>query len=356
MTVFSPEWFDLHQEKILRFANTRYGRWILRIHKDLPLSKKIVYLGDSFYTTYEGTTEEGTVLKTDFRSHNKFAKRLYYAFKPLWWTLHAFDMLIANPLRPAWNLGFDTTGDLFPSAGAVSPCDGFASRNSVDETFATIRGGAGNAASATVGSTGSAATTDTRLTASATTDQFQTLDRNIYNYTTSSIGAASTITAGTISFMGTLKANNIGTADYHVCAATPSTTGDVITTDYGTFGSTSFGSVAYASFTTAGSYTDITLNASGLSAISKTAISTFGARTSWDINNSFTGTWASNSTTTFRSNIADNAGTSADPKLVVTFTVPPSVAKYMSVTIATISKVDSVAKAAIEKINTVVVA
>jgi len=353
MTVFSKEWFELHQKPILRFANTRFGRWILRIHKALPSKERIVQMGPSHYTVYLGPKDGRERWRSDFRSHPKFAKRLYYAFRPLWWMFHGWDMGFANNFKPEWNLGFDTTGNLFPTAGAVDPCDGTVARESVDEDFATIRAGAGTSSSATVGS-GGGDTTDVRMQGSTTNDQFQRIDRNIYNFDTSVIGADKGVDTAVFSVEGTAKFNALGADNFHVCGATPNGTNTVIDSDYGQLASTAFGSVVYASFSTA-AYNDITLNSNGEANVAMEGKTSYGTRLGWDLNNSFGGTWASNSTTALRSFMADRAGTGNDPKLVVTFSAsgPANVSSYLGVAIANIDTVDATDKANITSIDSV---
>lgn len=89
-----------------------------------------------------------------------------------------------------------------------------------------------------------------------------------------------------------------------------------VVADFNDFGSTSYGTTTIASWsTTDGTYNNIALNATGIAAISKTVVTSFGARTLNDINNV---------TPTGRNQIpayqADEAGTSKDPKLVVEHT------------------------------------
>ncbi len=92
MIVFSKEWFEYHQKKLLWLANHKLGRWFLRIYKDCPKGKKIIKLLPNCYTW---DNQDGT-FSTDFRTHNKFAKRLYYGLKPLWYILHFWDWIIAD--------------------------------------------------------------------------------------------------------------------------------------------------------------------------------------------------------------------------------------------------------------------
>jgi hypothetical protein len=202
-----------------------------------------------------------------------------------------------------------------PVAGASSPCDGPVNRVSVDETFSTIRAGAGNQG----GLESTASDFCAALTASATSNQYANLRRSIFNFDTSAIGSTSTITSATFSVVGVAKANGLGSDDIHVCGATPSSTASIPAAAFAQIGSTSFGSIVYASWSTS-AYNDFTLNGSGLSNISKTGVSSFALRLSWDINNSFGGVWASGLSTSFNCSFADTTGTASDPKIVVTYT------------------------------------
>lgn len=201
-----------------------------------------------------------------------------------------------------------------PVAGSSSPVDGRVARSGggVNETFSTIRAGAGtlaldNEASGLIG-----------LDASATPSQYNGLNRLILCFDASSIPDDSTITAATLRVRGVFKTNGLGSADMHVVSATPASTSALVNSDYGNTGTVSFGSVSYASFSDS-AYNDISLNASGFTTISKTGITCFGLRTSWDQSGSFGGVWASLASTQLWISMADEAGTTQDPELVITY-------------------------------------
>jgi len=40
--VFSKEWFELHQDKLLKFANSWVGRRVFRLKSNLPKGEKLV--------------------------------------------------------------------------------------------------------------------------------------------------------------------------------------------------------------------------------------------------------------------------------------------------------------------------
>lgn len=308
--IFDKNWFLKYQRLLLRFANSFVGRYILCLKSsDVGNNKIIQILPNSI------TWNEGKHFKTEFRTHDKFSKRLFHAFKLIWYLFHRWD----QAWYPKFNLGFDTL-TTYPASGANSPVDGTVERSSVDESFATIRAGAGTAASDTGDDSGDYPA----LVSSTTSNQFQSMRRGIYLFDTSTLTSLAEISNATISVYGNAsntKNNQMGSEDWHWCASTPAANNTLATSDYGNLGTTSFGSITYASFT-GGQYNDTTLNASGLAAISKTSISKFGSRLSNDINGSFTGIWGSSLTDAFRPVFADHTGTSQDPKLVVTYIMP----------------------------------
>lgn len=316
MQVFGKQWFHKHQRVLRWFANTFIGRYVLRIHGNRSSvgENKIVLIEPNSITWIVDKRGGEIELKTEFRTHEKFGKRLFYTFKPFWYLIHGWDMIV-NQVIPKWNLGFDTLTS-YPSAGAASPADGVVGRNAVDETLATIRAGAG-----VYGNPTSSNIAIVLIQGSTTSDQFGNLRRVIAGFDTSSIDDAATISSVVLSFYGTGQANALGSDDIHICASTPAADDNIVAADFSQLASTSFGSMAYASWSTV-AYNDITLNANGISNVSKTGLSKFGARLGWDINNNFTGAWVSSAETRFNSYLADQAGTTNDPKLVVTHALP----------------------------------
>lgn len=251
----------------------------------------------------------------EYRTNDKVGKRLYSAFKPLWYAVHAWDTLFANHVQPTWNLGFDTLTE-YPVAGANSPVDGRVYRGPVNETFGTIRAGAGSTGDATVANDNAIF-----LLATTTSNQYQFLCRSGYTFDTSDLTSSATISSAVLSIYGSGKSNALGSPGLDIVAFTPAATNDIAAADYAQFGTTVYATKAYADFSTS-AYNDFTLDANGRANISKTGISKFGATLTWDTANSFTGAWASGAISTFQAYFADQTGTSNDPKLVVTYTLP----------------------------------
>ena len=193
--------------------------------------------------------------------------------------------------------------------------DGQINRDVTEESFATIRAGAGTSASP------SGAGLQSYIGAGTTQDLFIALLHSYLLFDTSSLGASAIISSAKITPHFYAKDNGLGSPDIHVASSNPASNTDLVSADFQNVGRTSFGSLTYASVTVA-AYNDITLNANGLANISLTGISKFSLQLSWDINNSYTGTWVSSGFSRISAYAADQTGTTQDPKLTVTYTVP----------------------------------
>lgn len=309
MQVFSKEWFEYRQAKLLWLVNTRLGRRLLRIHGNRSSvgKNKITKITPNSISWDD---------KTEFRTHDKFAKRLYYGLKPLWFVLHGWDTLLGNK----WSFGFDTLTQYPGSSGANNPVDGRTGRSGVDESRTVIISSAGNDTSYT-----DTANYLTQLTGSATTNQYSAAYLSIYLFDTSAIGDSDTVSAAVFSLWGAGKQSTLGSPDLHAAStgSGPAASTSLTNTDYdNAAGQTSYGSISYASFdATDSTYSDITLNGSGIAAVSKTGNTKISAQLSWFYN--ATGlTWSSGANSRFYAYYSDETGTSKDPKLVVTYGAP----------------------------------
>lgn len=315
--VFDKNFFLTHQKPLLWLANTSYGRDVLGLDSkgsDVGRSRILGIIPNAVFW------KEDETYKVEFRTHNKFGKRLYYEYLPLWKTIHAWDEQFANVYFPRLNLGFDTL-TAYPDANVESTSvDGRVGKSGVNQNFATIISGNGTFAA------DSDASTAFFLQAS-TSSNFQTYVRGIYLFDTSSLTSAATVSAATLSLcgnaasgdIGATKIGNLGTTPFHVCSSSPASNTALATGDYSSLGTTSFGEIAYASWSASSVYNDFTLNASGLAAISNTGITKFGTKLGWDIAGSFTGSYSNSAATGYAIFLADQTGTASDPKLVVTY-------------------------------------
>jgi hypothetical protein len=310
MDVFTKEWFLENQRYLLFFANTRYGRGVLGVENSSVGKNKIILIIPNAIAW----ENPDLTLSIEFRTHNKFAKRLFYSYRYLWEFIHWLDMRVANVYIPRLNLGFDTL-TAFPASGENSPVDGYVGQTSVSDTFANLRAGSGDDASATVDNT-----TVPRITASTTTDEFTWIYRAIYLFDTSAIGAGKTISSATLSIYGAgSKTNTLGGAPaFHVVASNPAANNTLANSDYATFSFTSFASKAFSSWDESG-YNDYSLNALGIASLNLTGISKFGVIFDWDLNDNFGGSWASGGDLKAPVFFADQIGTANDPKLVINY-------------------------------------
>jgi len=314
--VFSAEWFERHQGKLLWLLNhwltRRWFRWVLRIRRcDIGYVLPIVEIFPHAYTVFVRDWGDGK-FATDFRTHNKYAKRLYYAFKSIWVALHSWDELIGEKSQLAF--GFATLTAFPDASSGATTVDGEVKVTGADQTLTAIRAAAGTAVDQTsdINSVG-------LLKASTTLNQFAELWRSIFTFDTSLIGASSSITSATFSLQASGVDGGLGNpATWILSSATPAASNNLINADYGQLGSTSFGSISQATFASSLLGT-ITLNASGIANINRSGISAFGGMLDWDFNNSFTGTWASAAFSDLTAHHADAIGTTNDPSLVVTY-------------------------------------
>jgi len=314
---FGKEWFAKNQGVLIFLLNFCLTKWISRkilcIDKDCPKASILSILPHCY--TIQGENDGEYV--TDYRNHWKFAKRVYFALKPLWWLCHWWDEVFADKHCPELSFGFDTLTAYSQAGGGGGnvTCDGMASKNSANSNWTVIRTGAGT------GSNNDATSSYLELDAdpsSLNTNKWSFLNRFFYTFNTSSLSASVSLTSVVFSIYGKSKAYNFSSpADLHVAGANLTNPNNVVTGDYNNQGSTSFGNVTYANFNY--DYNDITLNSSGISNINITGVSQFSLQLSYDILNSAP-TWGQSKYSYYEMYFADNTGTSQDPKLVVTYT------------------------------------
>lgn len=315
--VFSEAWFATHQRVLLGLLRLpvigRELRDVLAIRRhDVGFDRRIVEIGPHYYVV---ANEDGTYAM-DCRTTPKFARRLRYQLDGLWRAAHAWDQYVANPLVPALNVGFDTLLQ-WPSAGdpGTITVDGTAYRSVASEIFATIRAGSGTGAYAP-------ATTDTApyLNASSTANQFSVMQRGLFGFDTSALGVSAVVSAATFSQWFVSTISSLGDTTVEITAGPTASNTTLAAGDFQTIGRVAFATGFSVAGLTTGAYTDASLNASGLAAVSLTGITKLGTQLGWDLANSFTGTWSSSVQTGVTVTFADQIGSANDPKLDVTFT------------------------------------
>lgn len=305
--VFSKEWFQKYQASLLWVCNTRWGRDILHINgkRSSVGNNKIVRIDPNAIFWVEDEK-----LKVEFRTHNKFSKRLFHSFKDVWSAMHWFDMKIANPYVPAFNLGFDT---FFPDAGSpgTTTIDGYIHRYVTSETFSTIRAGAGTYTSA-----GNTQLEFVRIISSSTSNQYQLMRRFHLGFNTSSLDDGASIDTATLSIWGIAKNAGLGVPEMGIVSSSPASNTVLANSDYGNFGTTDYATrYTYGGWSNT-AYNTTTFNAAGKSAISLNGVTNLGCRFGWDIDN-IAPTWKSVKESYLSGETADSTGTTKDPKLVV---------------------------------------
>ena len=145
------------------------------------------------------------------------------------------------------------------------------------------------------------------------------IDRLFFLFNTSTLSSGAIISSAILSLKGNEKAEaDSGASTQNIVSSSPASNTQLVVGDYDQVGATSFASKSYAAFSTT-AYNDYTLDSNGISNISLTGISKFAVRIYSDFaniaptGNNYVGVWT-----------ADQPGTSEDPKLVVTYTVPAS--------------------------------
>lgn len=142
--------------------------------------------------------------------------------------------------------------------------------------------------------------------------------RGFFLFDTSSLGTSATISSATLSLYLASSGYTIAGL-VNIYSSNPGVNTLITGTDYNTVGTTQFAtSIGFGSLT-GSAYNAFSLNSSGLTNISKTSISKFSARVDNDYNSTSPGYDTTNQLF-FAS--ADTTGTSQDPKLEVTYTVP----------------------------------
>ena len=314
--MFNKEWFLKHQKSLIWFANNWFGKKILCIDgkKSSVGKNKIIKIAPNAITWVHKQTKKKICFATEFRGHNKFSKRLFYAFYPVWWLMHQWDLLIANQLQPAWNLGFDTLTKFPDPNPETNTVDGYAYVTG-NASWATQIAAAGEAANDVA-----ASDTPNFFSATTTSNQWNTIVRGIYLFDTAAIPDTDTIDATTFSLWITAISFDSFAPSTGIVGSTPASNTGLVAGDYNQVASTRYATDVAWSGITINQYTVWTFNATGLANVSKTGITKLGTKVSADIDAS-SYTWASNANDTYTSYFADQTGTDNDPKLVVTHSV-----------------------------------
>lgn len=342
--VFGIKWFEKHQSKLLWLLNTPvikyWFRWIMRIYCKDTINR----ITPNSYSFGAKIVNDKIEVKTDFRTHDKYSKRLYYAFKPIWYVMHALDWAMLDRVEALTHLsfGFSTLTQYPGSIGTDNPVDGYiANVGGAGDPFSTVQ-------SASTGTSTDTATDDSIPCQDSYNGSNYVIRRGVFCFDTSSLTSGAIVSSVVFSIAGSGSATvNADTRTAYIVAATPAATNTLSTSDYSLVGSTTFASMLFSSWTTTdGTYNDFTLDSNGIANISKTGITKYGVRTSGDISVS-----APTGTNRIMGWFSEKTGTSKDPKVVVTYTVasgPANIKTFGGLAIASTKKVDDLAIASIK--------
>lgn len=329
--VFNNQWFSNHQKKLLWLLNAPiikiWFRYVLRIRRcDCSLKERIVQIQPNNYKVSlglkwakgKGIQEK---IRADFRTHDKYSKRLYFAFKPLWYLFHIIDWVAFDRYEQLTKLsfGFSTLTQYPGTTSANDPVDGYVKNGGGNNTWSNMRSGAGTAS----GYTDSQQYFFYWYTNTSAPESYNNLTRSIFCFDTSSLTSGATISGATFSLDGRSKTDNASISpNADIYGATPAATNALANADYGQTGGTSFtGSpVAYSSLTANGTYTTFTFNSTGIAGISKTGISSFSCRNA-NFDGSGTAPGGSGAEEFWFGDFANQTGTTYDPKIVITYTI-----------------------------------
>jgi len=312
-------WFEKQQNRLLWLSNhwltKRFFRWVLRINKDLLPNEQIDLLMPHAYRVPLGLQKiKGKWMyayRWDFRTHMKFSKRLFYAFRPFWAMLHFIDWLALDRFQALnkWSFGF-ATYTFNPDAHAeTTSVDGYVGNAPASSNFATVRGAA-------TGTTANDSSSSAQVPEVTSSGGAFNIYRAFALFDTSSLGDSDVIASATISFMHSSSAkSNSPAGAIVITSSNPASNTALATGDYDAFGTTEFSRVNIATIPGLDQYIDFSLNSSGKSNISKTGVSKFCLMISYDFDNSDPG--ANSNLSTKGIYFADQTGTSSDPKLVV---------------------------------------
>jgi hypothetical protein len=316
-------WFHVYQELLVRLANTDYGRDLLCIDKH---PYPVISMRKNMVQFDMGT---GCTL-SDVRIGAKWGNVIRYRWSAVKKALDQMNLEILLAL-PQYVIhegrgiplmrGAATTTTAYPDPDTESTSvDGYVQRTNVNETWATIRAGAGNHASDTAG--------DSEIIAfysSTTTNQWYRIKRSILLFDTSGITDADPLISAVLSIKEVASTGNDNFSpqvkpNIAAYSSTPASNTALEAADYGRTGTTILSNIiTWDDFKASGTgtFNDFTLNATGEDAVDFEGISKFSLKNqNYDVANSAPN-WGSDKYTTLYAGYADVAGTSNDPKLTV---------------------------------------
>lgn len=315
MIVFSKEWFNKHQENLVKIARNPFiGEAIFGFSTfgHNVKTNRIVGIRQNSVIEHIGYENGLPKFREHIAGYNCYAVRLFEEFNFVWRAIHFWDMEIANKLFPQYNLGFDTltvytdlqsseTNSIMRGMG-VFP---------TEQSFSDI-------CSITTATSVSISAPYVNLTAGTTTDLFAGITRSFFSFYTN-IGSNANVSSAVIGLLIQSKLNGLGEQGIHLVKTTQSSDNTLVGEDLAYMTNDSLSYVSYGDVVTSTTnrFDFPTLN--DYSAINKTGTSKFAARGEWELDGTFSGTWVASGVSRY---IIRNSALSANtPRLVLEYTL-----------------------------------
>jgi len=323
---FNEQFFEKHQKNLLKIANSKYLKWLLGLNKvpDEATEKKIAKITPN--SIHFVLDKEKREIKGLFFSRPRFAEALAYCLSPFAYLQQINSTRRVwkfSPVGLAYTFIFGLFGLLkgFPVIMATTDFysgegDGCVSSEwTYEDLWTTVidqDSGSYNSGTLAYQSNGLGAVSAGYYDGGA-----WMCGRSFYPQDTSAIGSDSTITNATFKFYE--KAYRSGySMNIGLVESTQDSDTSLSNDDYNNVGTTEFASrISYIG----SGYRTFTLNASGLSFISKTGYTKLALRSNYDLDR--TNPPNGNGNAVYAgSYYSENTGTEKDPYLSVTYTVP----------------------------------
>jgi hypothetical protein len=317
-------WFDVYQPLLLRLANTNEGRDLLCLDSFAKRPYQIMAIRKNYVKYHLGSWDEQEWYLSDFRIGAKWGNVIRYRWQYIKAALDRMNLeiLLAYPRlvlpdgRQVPMISGATTTTFYPDPNPESTTvDGEVGEISQSESWSDIRGGPGTRA------LDNTTPLNMQVTAYSTTNNWRHIQRGIFLYDTSPLGADN-IASATHEFVAGAKVDNFSDS-MALVLSTPASNTALVNADYTEIGTGKQATnITIASITIDGStYNAHTLDSTGRASIEKSGVTKLGMRQESDRANSEP-TWGSNQNTSSEVYSADASGTSTDVKLAVVHTAP----------------------------------
>jgi hypothetical protein len=185
---FDDDWFRRHQSLLLRLANApivgQRLRRALGLKRGLPVT---ILTPNAAHYRQDDHQSVGV-----FYSGPVLSRRIYEAYKPIWWGLHYYDEVFADRFAPELSYGFDQLTE-YTGQGEVQNFDG--NIRSDGTTYTAARNGSGTLTYTAI---------DSRMAVEATriTSSDFTYSRGFLKFNLTSLAAKPVVSSASIKLAG----------------------------------------------------------------------------------------------------------------------------------------------------------